>query len=80
MKMQELSGCINFNFRLQMAKNEEKKMQEKREAEREGELLKAEQEAQRRKIELIKKEKLRELEQLGIPDKYKTDLAHKKII
>ena len=63
-----------------MAKNEEKKMQEKREAEREGELLKAEQEAQRRKIELIKKEKLRELEQLGIPDKYRSDLAHKKII
>jgi hypothetical protein len=34
---------------------------------------------ERRKIEIIKERKLRELQELEIPDKYQTELAKKKV-
>lgn len=62
-----------------MSNNAEKKQVIKKEAEKESYIMKSEQLEQNRKLQQIKQEKLRELDQLGIPDKFKVDLNKKKI-
>lgn len=65
--------------RMQIAKNSEQKMQEKKDFGLEGDLLRGQQEEKLRKLERIKKEKLEEMERLGIPQKYRAELQMKKI-
>lgn len=65
--------------RLQIAKNAEYKVQAKKLYEVEGQLIREQELAAKRKIERIKGEKLKELQTLGIPGKYRVDLAKKKI-
>lgn len=64
---------------MQIAKNAEQQMQEKRDFELEGDLLRGQQEQQKLKLERIKREKLAEMDRLGIPEKYKAELQMKKI-
>jgi len=54
-------------------------MAEKREIELEREKLRAQEDEEKRRLEKIRKEKLRELTQMGVPDKFQADLMHKKV-
>ncbi len=54
-------------------------MQERKEYETEGHIVREKQEEERRKLEKIKAEKLKELESIGIPQKYKAELTRKKV-
>lgn len=64
---------------MQIAKNAEQQMQEKKDFALEGDLLRGQQEEKLRKLERIKREKLEEMERLGIPEKYRAELKMKKI-
>ena len=48
--------------------------------ETEGQLVREKQENERLRLEKIKKERISELGNIGIPEKYKAELARKKII
>ncbi len=65
---------------MQIAKNAEVKRQDRKEYETEGHLVREMQEAERLKLEKVKSEKMKELEHLSIPEKYKAELARKKIV
>lgn len=65
---------------MQIAKNSESKKQERKEYETEGHLVREMQENERLKLEKVKAAKLKELETLNIPEKYKAELTRKKII
>ena len=64
---------------MQIAKNEEQTMQAKKDFELEGKILRANQAAEKEKLERIKRDKLKELDKLAIPEKYKAELFIKKI-
>lgn len=64
---------------MQMAKNAERKMYEKRETEAEREMLRTQEEEEKRRLERIRREKVQELNQLGVPEKFQTDLKYKKV-
>lgn len=66
-------------LRAQIQQKEEIKKQERLDYLEEGKIVRQEQEAQKRKLEHIKQKKLEEMGSLGIPDKYKADLAKKKV-
>lgn len=66
-------------LRSQINTNEEKSKQERLDYLEEGRKVRQKIEEERRKIEAIKQKKLQELHQLEIPDKYKAELAKKKI-
>lgn len=63
----------------QIALNSERRDREKREYQEEGDRLRFDIAAERAKLEAIKARKLLELRAGGIPDKYRTELAKKKI-
>tara|TARA_B110000977_G_scaffold201778_1_gene298552 strand:- start:1571 stop:3142 length:1572 start_codon:yes stop_codon:yes gene_type:complete len=63
----------------QIAFNAERREREKREYQEEGDRLRHALAAERAKLEAIKQRKLDELQHGGIPDKYRTELAKKKI-
>ena len=63
----------------QIAFNAERRERERREYEEEGNMLRAQLAAERAKLEAIKARKLDELAAGGIPDKYRAELAKKKI-
>ena len=63
----------------QIAFNAERRARERREYEEEGDRLRAALAAERAKLEAIKQRKLDELKEGGIPDKYRAELAKKKI-
>jgi hypothetical protein len=62
-----------------MSKNSEVKKQKEREKDMEGQTLQIKSEAMKTKLSVLREEKLKELERSGIPDKFKADLATKKI-
>ena len=64
---------------MQIAKNEEQVLQDKKDYELEGKILRANQAAEKEKLERIKRNKLKELDRLAIPKKYKSELCMKKI-
>jgi hypothetical protein len=64
---------------MQVAKNAERKMVEKKEMDVEREKLRVLEDEEKRRLERIRKEKLKELNQMGVPDKYQTDLMFKKV-
>jgi len=64
----------------QIAVNEEKQKQDKRGYLEEGKKIKDKLTAEKKLLENIKSEKLGELQDLGIPEKYQAELAKKKII
>ena len=66
-------------LRAQMAFNAERRARERREYEEEGDKIRAALERERAKLESIKQRKLDELEEGGIPAKYRAELAKKKI-
>ena len=63
----------------QIAFNAERRARERREYEEEGDRLRAALAQERAKLEAIKQRKLDELKEGGIPDKYRAELAKKKI-
>ena len=65
--------------RTQIAKNAEIKMQEKQMYKVEGQLVREKQLAEKQNLERIKLEKLKQLQDIGIPVKYRGDLTKKKI-
>lgn len=65
--------------REQITKNEEYKKQDRLDYLEEGRKVRQKLEEERLKVERIKQEKLKHLQELGIEDKYKHDLAKKKI-
>lgn len=74
-------AAFNLNvIREQITKNEEIKKQDRLDYLEEGRKVRQRLEDERLKVERIKMEKLAELGQLGIEDKYKHDLAKKKIV
>ena len=62
-----------------MAFNAERRARERREYEEEGDKIRAALERERAKLESIKQRRLDELEEGGIPAKYRAELAKKKI-
>lgn len=66
-------------LRTQIVNNEEKGKQERLDYLEEGRKVRQKIEEERRKIETIKQKKINELDNLAIPDKYKAELAKKKI-
>ena len=66
-------------LRTQIVNNDEKSKQERLDYLEEGRKVRQKIEEERRKIEAIKQKKLNELNNLNIPDKYKAELAKKKI-
>jgi hypothetical protein len=62
-----------------MSKNSEIRKQKEREKEVEGQILQIKNETMKTKLSGLREEKLKELERSGIPDKFKADLATKKI-
>lgn len=67
-------------LRSQIQVNDEKGKQERMDYLEEGRKVRQKIEEEKRKIEAIKQKKLNELNNLEIPDKYKAELAKKKIM
>ncbi len=67
-------------LRSQITANEDKGKQERLDYLEEGRKVRSKIEEEKRKIEAIKQKKLEGLNQLEIPDKYKAELAKKKIL
>lgn len=64
----------------QIVLGEERKLQDKRTALEEGKKVKDKLDHEKRTLETLKSNKLRELQNAGVPEKYQRDLAKKKII
>lgn len=56
------------------------KKQDRKEYEAEGKMVREKLENERQKLEEIKARKLKQLENIGIPEKYNAELMKKKII
>ena len=67
-------------LRSQIQTNEDKSKQDRLDYLEEGRKVRQKIEEERRKIEAIKQKKLDQLNNLEIPDKYKAELAKKRII
>ena len=67
-------------LRSQINANEDKSKQERLDYLEEGRKVRSKIEEEKRKIEAIKNKKLDQLNNLDIPDKYKAELAKKKIV
>jgi hypothetical protein len=67
-------------LRSQINANEDKSKQERLDYLEEGRKVRSKIEEEKRKIEAIKHKKLEQLNNLEIPDKYKAELAKKKIL
>ena len=67
-------------LRSQINANEDKSKQERLDYLEEGRKVRSKIEEEKRKIEAIKNKKLDQLHNLDIPDKYKAELAKKKIV
>ncbi len=67
-------------LRSQIQTNDDKGKQERLDYLEEGRKVRTKIEEEKRKIEAIKNKKLQELNNLEIPDKYKAELAKKKIV
>jgi len=63
----------------QIAAREEKSLQDRRNALEEGNIVRTDLAAERRKLEAIKERKIAELKKQGVPEKYWSELARKKI-
>ncbi len=70
----------SHQLRSQIHTNDEKGKQERLDYLEEGRKVRQKIEEEKRKIEAIKNKKLSELNGLDIPDKYKAELAKKKIV
>jgi len=70
----------SVTIREQITKNDEVKKQERLDYLEEGRKVRQKLEDDRLKVERIKQDKLNLLADLGIEDKYKHDLAKKKIV
>merc|ERR1719333_1705435 len=66
-------------LRAQIAAREERSLQERRDFLEEGNVVRAQISAERRKLENIKARKIGELEKSGVPEKYTAELARKRI-
>jgi len=66
-------------LRTQINAREEKALQERRDFLEEGNIVRASIGSERRKLEKIKTKKIDELKKIGVPDKYWSELAKKKI-
>lgn len=66
-------------LRTQIVNNDEKSKQERLDYLEEGRKVRQKIEEERRKIEAIKQKKITQMDQLNIPDKYKAELAKKKV-
>merc|ERR1719174_1149022 len=66
-------------LRNQIGAREEKALQERRNFLEEGNVVRAQVAAERRKLERIKSRKIDELKKVGVPEKYWAELARKKI-
>ncbi|CAD7972667.1 unnamed protein product [Amoebophrya sp. A25] len=66
-------------LRQQIAAGEERQLQQRRNALEEGNNVRSELAAERRKLEKIKTKKIEELKKCGVPEKYWSELAKKKI-
>jgi len=66
-------------LRTQIAAREEKALQERRDFLEEGNVIRAAIGSERKKLEKIKGRKIAELEKAGVPEKYRAELARKKI-
>jgi len=66
-------------LRAQIQQNEEVRKQERLDYLEEGRLVRQKQDSEKRKLESIRQRKLGELKEIGINDKYKAELAKKKI-
>lgn len=70
---------VYLYFREQIQQNSEKKKQDRLDFLEEGKKIRQRLEDERMKVEGIKQRKMNELNDLGISDKYKAELAKKKI-
>jgi len=68
-----------LELRSQIDSREEKALQERRDFLEEGNIVRASIGSERRKLEKIKNRKIDELKKTGVPDKYWSELAKKKI-
>ncbi len=75
----KILGNHSNQLRSQIQQNEEIKKQDRLDYLEEGRIVRQKLEAEKRKLEMIKQEKLHHLDQLGIAPKYKAELARKKI-
>lgn len=66
-------------LRNQISSLEEKHLQQRRDFLEEGNLVRAQVALERKKLEQIKTRKIDELKKAGVPDKYTSDLARKKL-
>merc|ERR1712139_416026 len=66
-------------IRQQIAAREERAMQERRDFLEEGNVVRAQISAERKKLEKIKERKISQLQKAGVPEKYWAELARKKI-
>jgi len=66
-------------IRQQIAAREERAMQERRDFLEEGNVVRAQIGAERKKLEKIKERKISQLQKAGVPEKYWAELARKKI-
>jgi len=66
-------------LRLQIAAREEKALQERRDFLEEGNVIRAQIGAERKKLEKVKERKIADLKRAGVPEKYWAELARKKI-
>merc|ERR1711964_939557 len=66
-------------LRCQIAAREEKALQERRDFLEEGNVVRAQITAERKKLEKIKDRKINLLQKAGVPEKYWAELAKKKI-
>ena len=69
----------SVKLRTQITSNDEKAKQDRLDYLEEGRKVRQKIEEERRKIQAIKEKKISELDNLSIPDKYKAELAKKKI-
>jgi len=76
--------CKQKNHKQELLKQISEKEKAREEARQrylqEGKHIEKELEAEKRKLERLKQQKLQELEKVGVPDKYRTELAKKKVL
>lgn len=73
------SGRRILQIRAQIQANEELKRQQRLDYLEEGRKVRQKQEDEKKKLENIKKKKITNLQDLGVPDKYQAELNRKRI-